>query len=158
MNIIEGKVTSSASKIAIVVSRFNRFINNNLLEGTLDTLNRVGHIQDNNITVVWVPGAYELPLIVKALAIKNKYDALIALGTIIRGVTAHFEFILKSCNYGLSNISINSTLPIGLGLLTTDTIAQAIERSGVKNNNKGSEAALAVLEMINLLKLIDKIN
>lgn len=158
MNVIESNIVSDEAKIAIVVSRFNRFINNNLLEGAIDILSRVGYVQNKNITIIWVPGAYELPLTIKALALKKKYDALIALGTIIRGVTMHFEFILKSCNYGLSNISIENTLPIGLGLLAANDIAQAIERSGIKNNNKGSEAALAALEMINILKMIDKID
>lgn len=156
MHIIESNIISDKSKIAIVVSRVNRFINNNLLEGAIDILNRVGNVQNKNITVVWVPGAYELPLIVKVLAVKKKYDALIALGTIIRGVTMHFEFILKSCNYSLSTIAIDNALPIGLGLLVADDIGQAIERSGIKNSNKGSEAALAALEMINILKIIDK--
>lgn len=158
MNNIEGSVISNTAKIAIVISRFNRFINNNLLEGAIDVLTRVGGVQNENITIVWVPGAYELPLIIKALAIKNKYHALIAIGTVIRGITAHFEFVVKACNYGLSRVSIDNMLPIGLGLLVVDDIGQAIERSGIKSNNKGTEAALAVLEMINVLKIIDGIN
>ncbi|URJ27959.1 6,7-dimethyl-8-ribityllumazine synthase [Candidatus Blochmannia vicinus (nom. nud.)] len=156
MNIIEGSTTANEAKIAIAVVRFNRFINNNLLEGALDILKRIGHIKDENITTIWTPGAYELPLIVKALAISHKYDGIIALGTVIRGITLHFELIARECSSGLSNISIENTLPIGFGLLTTDNISQAIERSGVKANNKGSEAALAVLEMINILQIIKK--
>ncbi|URJ30141.1 6,7-dimethyl-8-ribityllumazine synthase [Blochmannia endosymbiont of Camponotus sp.] len=156
MNIIEGGTTANKAKISIAVVRFNRFINNNLLEGALDILKRIGHIKDENITIIWVPGAYELPLIAKALAISDKYDGIIALGTVIRGITLHFELIAKECSSGLSNISIENTLPIGFGLLTTDNISQAIERSGVKSNNKGSEAALAVLEMINILQIIKK--
>lgn len=156
MNIIESDVIANTSKIAIVVSRFNRFINKNLLEGALDILQRVGHVKDENITVIWVPGAYELPLITRVIAISHKYDAIVVLGTIIRGLTMHFEFISKECSSSISNIAVSNTLPIGFGLLTTDNISQAIERSGIKNNNKGSEAALAVLEMINILKIIKK--
>lgn len=156
MNIIESDIIANEAKIAIAVVRFNRFVNNNLLEGALDILQRIGHVQDKNITIIWVPGAYELPLIAKALAISHKYDGIIALGTVIRGFTVHFEFISKECSSGLSKISMENTLPIGFGLLTTDNISQAIERSGIKSNNKGSEAALAVLEMINILKMIKK--
>lgn len=158
MDNIEGGVVANTAKVAIVISRFNRFINNNLLEGAIDVLTRVGHVQNENITIIWVPGAYELPLIIKALSIKNKYNALIAIGTIIRGITTHFDFILKACNYGLSRISIENILPIGLGVLAVDDIGQAIERSSIKNNNKGTEAALAILEVINVLKIVDGIN
>lgn len=154
MNVIEGSHIASTAKIAIIVARFNQAINNHLLEGTIDTLKRFGQIQDKNITVVWVPGSYELPITAKILSMQSKYDALVVLGTIIRGVTEHFEFIYKSCNFGLSRIAIDSIIPIGLGLLVTNDIGQAIERSGVKGNNKGKEAALAVLEMINILKII----
>ncbi|URJ32655.1 6,7-dimethyl-8-ribityllumazine synthase [Blochmannia endosymbiont of Camponotus sp.] len=154
MNIIESDTMANQAKIAIAVVRFNRFVNNNLLEGALDVLKRIGHVKDENITIIWVPGSYELPLIAKALAISHKYDGIIALGTVIRGFTVHFEFVAKECSSGLSRISMENTLPIGFGLLTTDNISQAIERSGVKSNNKGSEAALSVLEMINILKII----
>lgn len=156
MNIIEGNLLANTSKIAIVTAKFNRIINNNLLEESINILKRIGHVQDKNITVIWIPGAYELPLAVEAVAISGKYDAVIALGTIIRGITAHFEFISTSCISGLSQISIKNRLPIGLGVLTTDNLEQAIERSGIKNNNKGSEAAVSVLEMINILKIFSK--
>ncbi|WP_159714464.1 6,7-dimethyl-8-ribityllumazine synthase [Blochmannia endosymbiont of Camponotus nipponensis] len=156
MNIIEGDITANRAKIAIAVVRFNRFVNNNLLEGALDTLKRIGHVKDENITIIWVPGAYELPLIAKALAVSRRYDGIVALGTVIRGFTMHFEFIAKECSTGLSNVSIENTLPIGFGVLTTENIDQAIERSGIKSHNKGSEAALAVLEMINILQMIKK--
>ncbi|CAD83306.1 6,7-dimethyl-8-ribityllumazine synthase (riboflavin synthase beta chain) [Candidatus Blochmanniella floridana] len=159
MDVIEGNtVVSNITKIVVVVARFNKAINNHLLEGTIDTLKRVGQVQDENITIVWVPGAYELPLVSQALSISNKYDAIIVLGTIIRGITEHFEFIYKSCNFGLSNISISNLVPIGLGLLVTNDIGQAVERIGIKGNNKGSEAALAALEMINILKTIKNNN
>lgn len=156
MNIIEGNVIAKEAKIAIVVVRFNRFINENLLAGALDILQRVGCVESKNITIVWVPGAYEIPLATKALAVSNKYDAIVVLGTVIRGFTMHFEFISKECSSGISDVALQHILPIGFGLLTTDDISQAIERAGIKNNNKGSEAALAVLEMINVLKMIKK--
>lgn len=155
MNIIEGYLQADMAKIAIVVSRFNRVINNNLLEGSIDVLKRMGNVQNKNITIIWVPGTYELPLAVQAVSISNTYDAAIALGTIIKGVTRHFEFIARSCSFGLSKISIYNKFPIGLGILTTDNTEQAIERSGIKNN-KGSEAAVSVLEMINILKILNK--
>lgn len=156
MNIIEGNVLASTAKIGMVISRVNRCINNNLLEGALDVLKRVGHVQDQNIVLVWVPGAYELPLAAQSLAMSNKYDAMIVLGTIINGVTKHFELISRSCFFELSKISVKNKLPIGLGIITADNVAQAFERSGVKYTNKGSEAALSILEMINVLKIIDK--
>lgn len=156
MKIIEGNLFSNEVTIAIAVARFNRAINNNLLEGSIDILKRIGHVQDKNITVVWIPGAYELPLMAQILAVTNKYDALIALGTVIRGATKHFEFVSRSCIFGLSQVSIKNRLPIGLGVLTADNLEQAIERSGVKNTNKGSEAALSVLEMIHILKMFNQ--
>lgn len=156
MNIIESDVIAKEAKIAIAVVRFNRFINENLLDGALDVLQRIGRVKDENITVVWVPGAYELPLVIKVLAMSNKYDAIVALGTVIRGITMHFEFVSRECSAGISDVAIQNTLPIGFGLLTTDDINQAIERAGIKSNNKGAEAALAILEMINILKIIKK--
>lgn len=156
MNIIESDLITKGARVAIAVVRFNRFVNKNLLEGALDTLKRIGHIQDENITVVWVPGAYELPLIVKVLAMSHKYDAIVALGTVVRGLTMNFEFISRQCSISISDISVQNTLPIGFGVLTTENVNQAVERAGIKSNNKGSEAALAVLEMINILKIIKK--
>ncbi|QOI11190.1 6,7-dimethyl-8-ribityllumazine synthase [Blochmannia endosymbiont of Colobopsis nipponica] len=154
MKIIQGIVTSPSACVAIVVVRFNKFINNSLLEGAIDVLKRIGHVQDNNIVVVWVPGTYELPVAVLALVNTHKYDAIIALGTVIRGDTAHFEFISNTCSISLSKIAMNSLLPIAFGVLTTDNIDQAIERVGIKGNNKGAAAAMTVLEMINVLKAI----
>lgn len=156
MDVIESDIIAQDAKVVIAVVRFNRFVNKNLLEGALDVLKRIGHVKDENITVVWVPGAYELPLIIKVLAISHKYDAIVALGTIIRGVTMNFEFISRQCSINISDIAVQNMLPIGFGLLTTNDIHQAIERSGIKSNNKGAEAALAVLEMINILKIIKK--
>lgn len=156
MNIIASSLNAASAKIAIAVVRVNRFINKNLLEGAIDVLQRIGYVREENITVVWVPGSYELPLITKVLAISNKYDAIIALGTVIRGLTMNFEFISNSCSSGISKVSVQNMLPIGFGLLTTDDVNQAIERSGIKGNNKGTEAALVVLEMINIIKSIKK--
>lgn len=154
MNIIESEIVTKESKIAIVIARVNRFINQNLLEGSVDVLKRIGYVQDKNITIIWVPGAYELPLIAKALAMSNQYDAIIVLGTVIKGMTMHFEFIAQECSTSISNISIENMLPIGFGLLFVDDVHQAIERSGIKGSNKGKEVALSVLEMINILKII----
>ncbi|UVK76615.1 MAG: 6,7-dimethyl-8-ribityllumazine synthase [Sodalis sp. Fse] len=154
MNVIEGVVAASNARIAIAIARFNHFINNNLLKGAIDVLKRIGQVKDENITVVWVPGAYELPLTVCLLASSQKYDAIVALGTVIRGSTAHFEFVAGECSSGLSAISINSALPIAFGVLTTENIEQAIERAGTKAGNKGAEAALTALEMINVLEAI----
>lgn len=154
MKIIEGVAFAPDAKVAIAISRFNRFINESLLNGAIDTLKRIGQVKDKNITVVWVPGAYELPLTVIALSISKKYDAIIALGTVIRGSTSHFEYIAKTCSTGLSSASTANILPISFGVLMTDSIEQAIERAGTKDGNKGSEAAFTALEMINILQMI----
>lgn len=154
MNVIEGIVNNPDARVAIAIARFNTFINNNLLEGARDTLKRFGGLPEEKITVVWVPGAYELPLAVKALAESKRYDAIIALGTVIRGGTPHFEYVAGECSSGLSNIAMNSNIPVAFGVLTTENIEQAIERAGTKAGNKGSEAALAALEMVSVMKAI----
>lgn len=154
MNIIKGVVAAPKARVAIAIARFNNFINNSLLDGAIDALERIGQVSQDNITVVWVPGAYELPLTVKALAGTNKYDAVIALGTVIRGGTAHFEFVAGECSSGLSQVAMNSEIPVTFGVLTTENIEQAIERAGTKAGNKGAEAALTALEMINVLKAV----
>lgn len=154
MNIFIGCTTANNSNVAIVISRFNDFINNNLLNGALDTLKRIGQVKEKNITIVWVPGAYELPLIINILANTKKYDAIIALGTIINGDTNHSIFLAGECISGISKISLKTKIPITFGILTTKNIDQAIERAGTKSGNKGVEAAIAALEMINLLKII----
>jgi len=117
-------------------------------------LKRIGQVADDNITVVWVPGAYELPLTVKSLVNTQQYDAVIALGTVIRGGTAHFEYVAGDCSSGLASIAVNSEIPVSFGVLTTESIEQAIERAGTKMGNKGAEAALTALEMINVIKAI----
>ncbi|AIR68936.1 MULTISPECIES: 6,7-dimethyl-8-ribityllumazine synthase [Dickeya] len=154
MNIIEGVVAAPNARVAIAIARFNHFINDSLLEGALDALKRIGQVKEENVTVVWVPGAYELPLTARALANSQKYDAVVALGTVIRGGTAHFEFVAGECSSGLSHVAMNSDIPVAFGVLTTESIEQAIERAGTKAGNKGAEAALTALEMINVLHSI----
>lgn len=151
MKIIEGGLAAPQAKIAIVISRFNSFINEQLLAGAIDTLKRTGQVEDDNITVVRVPGAVELPLAAKRVAASKKYDAIIALGTVIRGGTPHFEFVAGECNKGLAQVSMEFDIPVAFGVLTTDSIDQAIERAGTKMGNKGSEAALSALEMVNVM-------
>lgn len=153
MNVIEGVVATPDARVAIAIARFNNFINDSLLEGAIDALKRIGQVKDENITVVWVPGAYELPLAARTLA-KNSYDAVVALGTVIRGGTAHFEYVAGECSSGLAHVAMNSDIPVTFGVLTTESIEQAIERAGTKAGNKGAEAALTALEMINVLKAI----
>ncbi|MGP1947319.1 MAG: 6,7-dimethyl-8-ribityllumazine synthase [Arsenophonus sp. NC-PG7-MAG3] len=154
MKIIKGTVAAPKASIAIVVARFNHFINSNLLEGAIDTLERIGQVSKENIMVVWVPGAYELPLTIKTLVETKKYDAIIALATVIRGATPHFEYIAGECSAGLSNIAMTSSTPIAFGVLTTEDIKQAIERAGTKAGNKGADAALGALEMVNVIQAI----
>ncbi|WP_392435618.1 6,7-dimethyl-8-ribityllumazine synthase [Yersinia sp. HM-2024] len=154
MNVIEGVVATPNARVAIVIARFNNFINDSLLEGAIDALKRIGQVADDNITVVWVPGAYELPLVANVLAKTNRYDAVIALGTVIRGGTAHFEYVAGEASSGLSSVAMNSDIPVAFGVLTTESIEQAIERAGTKAGNKGAEAALTALEMINVIKAI----
>ena len=151
MKIIEGGLAAPEAKIAIVISRFNSFINEQLLAGAIDSLKRTGQVKDENITVVRMPGAVELPLVTKRVAASKKYDAIIALGTVIRGGTPHFEFVANECNKGLAQVSLDYDIPVAFGVLTTDSIDQAIERAGTKMGNKGSEAALSALEMVNVL-------
>ncbi|MGL9733695.1 MAG: 6,7-dimethyl-8-ribityllumazine synthase [Symbiopectobacterium sp.] len=151
MKIIEGVVATPDARVAIAIARFNNFINDSLLEGAVDALKRIGQVKDENITVVWVPGAYELPLTARALA-KNGYDAVVALGTVLRGGTVHFEYVAGECSSGLAHVAMHSDIPVTFGVLTTESIEQAIERAGTKAGNKGAEAALTALEMINVLK------
>ncbi len=151
MQVIEGNFRATGKKFAIVVSRFNSFIVESLLEGALDTLERQGEVGDDDITLVRVPGAYELPVAAKKLAQKGNFDAIIALGAVIRGGTPHFDFVAGECNKGLAQVAMDSGVPVAFGVITTDSIEQAIERAGTKAGNKGSEAALSALEMVNVL-------
>ena len=154
MNIIKANVAAPDARVAITIARFNQFINDSLLDGAVDALTRIGQVKDDNITVVWVPGAYELPLATEALAKSGKYDAVVALGTVIRGGTAHFEYVAGGASNGLASVAQDSGVPVAFGVLTTESIEQAIERAGTKAGNKGAEAALTALEMINVLKAI----
>lgn len=154
MKILEGKLTAPEAQIAVVVARFNHFINDSLVDGAVDALKRVGEVKDENITLVKVPGAYELPLAVRRLADTGKFDAIVALGTVIRGGTAHFEYVAGEASSGLGNVSLHSDIPVAFGVLTTENIEQAIERAGTKAGNKGAEAAMVALEMVNLLNQI----
>ncbi|OOF85054.1 6,7-dimethyl-8-ribityllumazine synthase [Rodentibacter ratti] len=155
MKVLEGFVAAPNAKVAVVIARFNSFINESLLEGAVDTLKRIGQVKDENITLVRAPGAYELPLVARRLAESKKFDAIVALGTVIRGGTAHFEYVAGEASSGLGKVAMEAEIPVAFGVLTTENIDQAIERAGTKAGNKGSEAALTALEMINLLQQID---
>ena len=151
---IEGLLhLASEDRYAILVGRFNSFVVEHLLEGAIDTLKRHG-VSEDNITVIHAPGAWELPVVAKKLAASDRFDAIIALGAVIRGSTPHFDFVAGECVKGLGVVSLDSGLPVINGVLTTDSIEQAIERSGTKAGNKGGEAALTAIEMVNLLKAI----
>ena len=154
MKIIEGNKYAPGKKFAIVISRFNDFIGSSLLEGAVDELKRVGGVKEEDITVVYVPGAVELPLAAKRLAMKKEHDAIIALGVIIRGGTPHFDLVANESNKGLASVSLDYGIPVAFGVLTTESIEQAIERAGTKMGNKGGEAALGALEMVNVLEQI----
>ena len=154
MKVLEGAVAAPNAKIAVVIARFNSFINESLLEGAVDALKRIGQVKDENITIVRAPGAYELPLVARRLAESKKFDAIVALGTVIRGGTAHFEYVAGGASNGLAHVAQDSEIPVAFGVLTTESIEQAIERAGTKAGNKGADAALTALEMINVLKAI----
>ena len=153
MNIIEGKLISKEAKIGIIVSRFNEFIGSKLLSGAIDCLKR-HDIEDDNITVAWVPGAFEIPLIAKKMAMTNKYDAIICLGAVIRGSTSHYDYVCAEVSKGIASVSLETGIPVMFGVLTTDTIEQAIERAGTKAGNKGYDCAASAKEMINVIKNI----
>jgi len=154
MKVIEGNKLAVGKKFAIVVSRFNSFIVESLLAGALDELKRTGGVKDEDITIIRVPGAYELPLAAQRLAAKKQFDAIIAIGAVIRGGTPHFDFVAGECNKGLAQVALNHDVPVAFGVITTDSIEQAIERAGTKAGNKGAEAAASALEMVNVLDLI----
>ncbi|RMA97064.1 6,7-dimethyl-8-ribityllumazine synthase [Hydrogenothermus marinus] len=154
MKIINGNLTAEGLNFAIVVGRFNSLITEKLLEGAIDCIERHGGNIDN-ITVVRVPGSFEIPLIAKKLAKTKKYDAIICLGAVIRGSTPHFDFVANETTKGIAQVSLETEVPISYGILTTDTIEQAIERAGTKMGNKGFDAALTAIEMVNVLKEIE---
>lgn len=147
--ILEGNFDAKGKNFAIVVSRWNQFIVSKLLEGALDALKRHG-ADDDKITIAYCPGAFEIPLVVDKFAKSNKFDAVIALGAVIRGSTPHFDYIASEVTKGIANTALNSGVPCILGVLTTDSIEQAIERAGTKAGNKGFEAATSAIEMISL--------
>ncbi|HBR98544.1 MAG TPA: 6,7-dimethyl-8-ribityllumazine synthase [Gammaproteobacteria bacterium] len=148
---LEGNLTAAQAKYAIIAARFNGFIVNSLVSGALDVLKRSG-VAESDVTLVHVPGAYEMPLVAQKLAASGRFDGIIALGAVIRGATPHFDFVAGECSKGLAQVSLDSGIPVGNGVLTTESIEQAIERAGTKAGNKGGEAAQTVIEMIDLLR------
>lgn len=154
MKTIEGDFTSVDGHYAIVVGRFNAFVVDSLLGGALDALKRHG-VGEDHITVVRAPGAWELPLVADRAAASGKYDAVIALGAVIRGGTPHFDYVAGECSKGLGQIATSRDLPVAFGVLTVDSIEQAIERAGTKAGNKGAEASMSAMEMVSLLRRLD---
>lgn len=153
MKTLEGKLVAEGAKVAIVASRFNEFITSKLIGGAVDGLKR-HNVEDDDITLAWVPGAFEIPVIAKKLAESGKYDAVICVGAVIRGSTSHYDYVCAEVSKGIATISMNTGVPVLFGVLTTDTIEQAIERAGTKAGNKGYDCALSAIEMINLIKNI----
>lgn len=153
MQTLEGKLTAKNMKVAIVVARFNEFITSKLLGGALDCLTR-HEAEEKNITVAWVPGAFEIPLAAQTLAATKKYDAVICLGAVIRGATPHFDYVCAEASKGVAQVALQQQVPVAFGILTTDTIQQAVERAGTKSGNKGTDAAMSAMEMVNLLRQV----
>jgi len=151
---IEGALRVNNARFCLVVSRFNSFVVESLLAGAIDTLKRHG-ADDGDLSIVRVPGAWELPLAVERIAVKGKYDAIIAIGAVIRGGTPHFEYVAGECVKGMAHASLSHRVPVAFGVLTVDTIEQAIERAGTKAGNKGAEAAMSAIEMVDLLRQLD---
>lgn len=149
MKIIEGKLVGRDLNIAIIVSRFNHFITQHLLDGALDALRRHG-MNDDKLTIVWVPGAFEIPLIAKKLALTNQYQAIICLGAVIRGSTPHFDYVAAEVSKGIASVGLETGIPVVFGVITTDNIEQAVERAGTKSGNKGWDAAITALELADL--------
>jgi len=154
MKIIEGKLVADKIKIGVVASRFNEFIVSRLLSGVEDGLIRHG-VWDDDITVAWVPGAFEIPLVAKKMAQSGHYDAIICIGAVIRGETSHYEYICAEVSKGITQVMLETQIPVIFGVLTTENLEQAIERAGAKSGNKGYDAALSALEMIHLLHQIN---
>jgi 6,7-dimethyl-8-ribityllumazine synthase len=148
---IQGKLDATGSRFAIVISRFNSFVSDRLLSGALDALERNGAASDD-ITITWVPGSFEIVLAAKKMALSGKYDAVICLGALLQGETPHFEYISSTVTRGIGSVSLESGIPVIYGVLTCDTLEQAIDRAGLKSGNRGFEAALAAMEMIQVLK------
>ena len=151
MKTIEGNLIAEGLKFGIVTGRFNEFIGSKLIGGAIDALKRHGAAEES-IEMCWVPGAFEIPLIAKKMAKSEKYDAIICLGAVIRGATPHFDYVSNEVTKGIASVSLDTGVPIIFGVLTTDTIEQAIERAGTKAGNKGYDAAVTAIEMVNLIK------
>ena len=151
MKTFEGKLVSSGIKVGIVVTRFNEFITSKLLSGAMDGLLR-HNVQEEDIQVAWVPGAFEIPLIASKMAKSGKYDAVICLGAVIRGSTSHYDYVCNEVSKGIATVSLETGIPVMFGVLTTENIEQAIERAGSKAGNKGSECAEGAIEMVNLIR------
>lgn len=154
MKLYEGKLVSKDIKIGIVAARFNEFITSKLLGGAVDALKR-HDVDDDNIEVAWVPGAFEIPLIASKMAKSNKYDAIICLGAVIRGNTTHYDYVCSEVSKGIAHVSLNSGIPVMFGVVTTENIEQAIERAGTKAGNKGFDCAVGAIEMVNLIREIE---
>ena len=155
MNVFEGKVVSEGMKVAIVAARFNEFIVSKLVAGAQDALVR-HDVKEEDIDLAWVPGAFEIPLIASKMAKSGKYDAVIALGAVIRGSTTHYDYVCSEVSKGIANVSLNSDIPVMFGVITTENIEQVIERAGTKAGNKGYDCALGAIEMVNLIRNIEK--
>ena len=155
MKIYEGNLVSKSVKVAIIVTRFNEFITSKLLSGAMDGLLR-HDVKDEDIEVIWVPGAFEIPLIASKLAKSKKYDAVIALGAVIRGATTHYDYVCNEVSKGVASVSLETGVPVMFGILTTENIEQAIERAGSKAGNKGYDCAVGAIEMVNLIRNIEK--
>lgn len=153
MKVLEGFYEGQDLRIGIVASRFNEFITNKLVGGAEDCLRR-HNVSDNNITLAWVPGAFEIPLTAKKLAQSGNYDAIICVGAVIRGATSHYDYVCAEVSKGIATVSLDTGIPVLFGVLTTDTIEQAIERAGTKAGNKGYDCAMSALELVNLLKKV----
>lgn len=153
MRVIEGSMVAKGKKFGVICSRFNDFITSKLLDGCVDTLKRHG-VKESEITTAWVPGSFEIPYVAQKLAKSKKYDALIALGTVIRGSTPHFEYIASETAKAIANISLATGVPVIFGVITADNLEQAIERAGTKQGNKGRDAALSAIEMTNVLSMV----
>lgn len=151
MNVLEGNVVANGVKIGLVAARFNEFIVSKLVSGARDGLVRHG-VADEDITLAWVPGAFEIPLVAKKMAMSGKYDAVICLGAVIRGSTSHYDYVCAEVSKGVAAVGLESGIPVMFGVITTDNIEQAIERAGTKVGNKGYDCALGAIEMINLTK------
>lgn len=153
MKIFEGKLVSKEIKVGIVAARFNEFITGKLLSGALDCLKR-HDVSEDNIDVAWVPGAFEIPLIASKMAGSGKYDAVICIGAVIRGSTTHYDYVCSEVSKGIAHVSLNSGIPVMFGVLTTESIEQAVERAGTKAGNKGFDCAAGAIEMVNLIREI----